>query len=229
MISDLVRLQRAHGYCGLGMYDAALNELDAVGDSCRHRPEYRFVRMRVYRESCNWEEVIAYADELNRSSLYGGCSDIWNFDKAYAIYKLEGPRAALRLLLNLANPSEEESKSCHFLDRKEASSFYSELLKENHWYHYELARFHCLGRDFSAARRSLGKAVRIDKKTTCERLLEDEDFDDLWAQTGNAGRAKDYVRAALLLECTLDLIGEREGKGWEEYLAAEKAFKESKG
>ncbi len=227
MSSDYTKIQRAYGYCELGMYEAALNELDAVEDSCRHRPEYQYARMRIYRESCNWEEIVFYADELMRNASFSGLLEVWNFHKAYAIYKLEGPRAALRLLLNLANPCEEVWKGCPSLDREETSFWYAEYLEENQWYQYELARFHCLGLDLTNAKNCLAKAIRVDKETTCEWLLDDEDFDAIWALTGNAEEAKDSVRNAVMVNAALGTIGEREGRGWEEYMAAEKAFKEA--
>ena len=225
MSSDYTKVQRAQGYCELGMFEAALEELDAVGDSCRHRPEYQFVRMRVFRESGNWDEIIFYADELMRNAPFSGFLEVWNFHKAYAIYKLEDPQAALRHLLDLANPSEDLWKGCPSSDREETSFLYADYLDEKQHYQYELARYHCLGRDLTSAKRCLTKAIRVDKKTTCEWLVDDEDFDPIWALTRNPEKAKEFVRNALMVNAALDTIGEREGKGWEEYLAAEKALK----
>jgi len=61
---DQQRLQSAHGYIELGMFEEANAELEEIDPLCRHLPEVLFTRVVIYHALKKWDLMAAVAGRL---------------------------------------------------------------------------------------------------------------------------------------------------------------------
>ena len=126
------RLRYATGYIGLGMFNEASDELEAIEGEDRLFDEVLVLRSELYMQAKNWDLLIAVARELARSS--SKCAK-HRIEWAYALRELNRVAEAKAVLLE-AEPL--HGKKCALL-------------------HYNLACYHCLLGDRQRYFRTLGR------------------------------------------------------------------------
>lgn len=155
MISTRRHLEYAAGYLALGMADEAARELDAISGADRKTADVLRVRVDLYLETHEWDELLAAARALARLAPEEDKGFIFT---AYALKEL-GRVAEARDVLTAVEP---KFPQCALL-------------------HYNLACYHCVLGDLPAARRRLAVAFALhaDWKVSA---LEDDDLQPLWPE-----------------------------------------------
>ena len=90
------RLEYAFGYIGLGMFEAARLELDAIAEEDQMRPEVRSPRVDLHMGAKQWENAFVVASELARAPGSGERVDRMGVCAARAGPRGGGARGAAR-------------------------------------------------------------------------------------------------------------------------------------
>ncbi len=146
----------AQGYLGLGLFNEAADELEAIEAEDRFLPAVMAVRLELYWESKQWQNVIRTARELVAADP--GCERAW-IGWAFALREV-GQIAEAKAVLLEAEPRHGPN---------------SALLQ------YNLGCYHCLLGELSEARSRLKQAFRMHPPFKDE-AAEDPDLEALWAE-----------------------------------------------
>jgi tetratricopeptide (TPR) repeat protein len=150
---DQRRLQAAHGYIELAMFDDANAELEEIDPFCRHLPEVLLARLPIYHGMKRWELLAVVAKRLTE----------WNpedsgffIELAYATRRAESIHLAHAILTRAAR-----------------------LHPTDATIQFNLACYEAQIGDLDRAKAHLKRATEIDARF---RLmgLEDPDLEPLW-------------------------------------------------
>lgn len=144
----------AQGYCELGMFEDAREELDQIPPESGHAKEVLAVRMDIHHGLKEWEQMQALARKLTEEipgSPHGWVS--W----AYATRRAESIEAARPILL----------------DALERFPGQTNIL-------YNLACYECQLGKLETARNLLKKCLELEPRMK-ELASEDEDLQPLWS------------------------------------------------
>ena len=154
MVPTRRHLDYASGYIALGMFDDAANELEEVCFDDRLKPEVLRVRVELYHEAKEWDQLLAVAKGLAQASPdeeQGWIS--W----AYALRELQRVSEAQEVLLKAESVYGQSSATLY----------------------YNLACYACLLGDIEEAKSRLSTACKMDAdfKTSA---LDDPDLSAIW-------------------------------------------------
>lgn len=133
------RVEYALGYIGLGMFDAAVAELDGIAAEEQLLPVVRSVRVDQHLAAKQWKKAVVAAGELARA--HPEEENAW-IGWAYALRELQRVEEARTVLL-------------------EAEAFHG---KTSAVLHYNLACYDSLLGALKSAKTRLAKACRMDEQ-----------------------------------------------------------------
>jgi len=150
---SLQKIQAAHGFFELGMWQASWDELETMGPEDRAELPVAVLRVEILKAMKRWESAAILAESLiEKGAKIGGLY----LSAAYAIRRARSLPEAKAMLL----------KGEPFLQ------------DEALWW-YNLACYDCQLGDLEAAKARLARAFEIDRDYRL-RALEDEDLKPLW-------------------------------------------------
>ena len=150
---ELKHLEAAQGYCGLGMYLDADDEIERIDAYARAVPEVLGVRVEIYRNLEKWEQMQAVAKTL---AVNMDGEPHWWVCWAFATRRAECLDKARDILI-LALEQYPRAAVVH----------------------YNLACYECQLGDLGAAKRHL--EVAFSQEPECRlTALEEADFQPLW-------------------------------------------------
>ena len=160
---SLRQIHAANGYCELGMWQDAWDELESLPPEDRGTLPVAVMRVEILKSMKRWESAAILAESLvGKGAQVGGLY----LSGAYAIRRAR---------------SLPEAKA--FLLKGE------DLLKDQAVWWYNLACYDCQLGDLDAAKARLGGAFEIDRSFRL-KALEDEDLKPLWDTF--AGELRDH-------------------------------------
>jgi tetratricopeptide (TPR) repeat protein len=146
-------IRAATGYCELGMWQAAWDELEKLAPEERALPVVLRVRLGIFIALERWEAAVALAEGM---IARGEDSPVTWLHGALAIRR---------------HRSLEEARA--FLVRAD------ETLRENATFHYTLATLDCQLGNMTSAKERLSRALELNPELRL-MALEDEDLWPIW-------------------------------------------------
>jgi predicted Zn-dependent protease len=156
---DLMHLNAADGWLGLGDLMEANAELEQITPAMRLHPDVLETRLNIYAKAKRWEECIGMAEvlvELAPEYSFG-----W-IHRSFALHELKRTQAALENLLPAV-----------------------EVFKDEITIRYNLACYECVLGNVSQAKLRLAEAFKLARNQNCVgewkvQMSQDPDLKPLW-------------------------------------------------